>query len=174
MDIVTNTSLFATNLQVLASNLDRQLLKNGVVLDTVSHLEVSYFAPEDSASSFAQDTSDTTGQSKRRNGGKLAVNLLVRGHYNRDLNVDFDYVVQDSINRQTHAIRRQLYVLYVCVFVGVCRRMGICWEIKLGNACVLYDLKLIPAHTISLSLIQNILLLGQCSIKTVEIKQPRL
>ena len=75
----------------------------------MSHLEVSYVAPEDSASSFAQDTSDTTGQSKRRkNGGKLAVNLLVRGHYNRDLNVDFDYIVQDSINRQTHAIRRQL------------------------------------------------------------------
>jgi len=46
---------------------------NGVVLDTVSHLEVSYVAPEDSASSFAQDTSDA-GQSKRkRNGGKLAV-----------------------------------------------------------------------------------------------------
>lgn len=32
----------------------------------------------------------------------------MRGHYNRDLNVDFDYIVQDSINRQTHAIRRQL------------------------------------------------------------------
>ena len=73
----------------------------------MSHLEVSYVAPEDSASNFAQDTSDA-GQSKRRNGGKLAVNLLVKGHYTRNLNVDFDYIVQDSINRQTHAIRRQL------------------------------------------------------------------
>ncbi|KAL7541396.1 hypothetical protein ACHAXR_010888 [Thalassiosira sp. AJA248-18] len=41
-------------------------------------------------------------------GGKLSVELLVRGHYNRNLNVDFDYVIQDSINRDAHTIRREL------------------------------------------------------------------
>ena len=112
--------------QVLASNLDRALLKNGVVLDTVSHLSVLYIEadPEvdesvgnstNAANGFANtDTTTATATngdvpSKRRNdGGKLQVNLLVRGHYNRNLNVNFDLIVQDSINRETHAIRRQL------------------------------------------------------------------
>lgn len=45
---------------------------------------------------------------RSQKGGQLAVNLLVRGHFNTDLKVDFDYIVQDSINRDTPAIRRQL------------------------------------------------------------------
>jgi len=65
------------------------------------------------ADSFVRDTDNgrdpTKTDLKRRGaGGKLSVALLVRGHYNRNLNVDFDYIVQDSINRDTHTIRRQL------------------------------------------------------------------
>lgn len=97
-----------------------------MVLDTVSHLSVEYIEadPEldenvgnstNAAANGFVNTDATTATapngafSKRRNdGGKLQVNLLVRGHYNRNLNVNFDLVVQDSINRETHAIRRQL------------------------------------------------------------------
>ena len=98
-----------------------------MVLDSVSHLSVLYIEadPEvdesvgnstNAANGFAANTDATTATasngdvpSKRRNdGGKLQVNLLVRGHYNRNLNVNFDLIVQDSINRETHAIRRQL------------------------------------------------------------------
>lgn len=132
--------------QVLASNLDKTLKKNyGVVLDSVSHLDVTYFAPEpevsdddttNSTGAFAANITDTDATADglpeqeeaavaekdatvtRRaaaaaglsddSGGKLAINLLVRGHYNTGLKVDFDRIVQDSINRDTRSIRRQL------------------------------------------------------------------
>lgn len=118
-------------------------MKKGVVLDSVLHLNVLYFAPppevEDDASNSTSaidgDISDGTGSSSatdfrdsgtprdvatttpdrrdpatamKTNNGKLSVELVVRGHYNRGTAVDFDYVVQDSINRDTHTIRRQL------------------------------------------------------------------
>ena len=116
--------------------MDKSLQKKGVILDSVSHIDVVYFAPEpeveenvnstssageadndgtsDAASAFAGEmgTSDagnaaatndenptsTSPTSKRRNdGGRLAVNLLVRGHYNQNTNVDFDYIVQGEL-----------------------------------------------------------------------------
>ncbi|KAL7547017.1 hypothetical protein ACHAWF_010337 [Thalassiosira exigua] len=124
--------------EILAINLDASLKKDGVVLDSVAHVDVLYFAPppeevetEATANSTeaegdgavhakggtadADDAGDADASPDRggmpargRGGGKLSVSLLVRGHYNRNLNVDFDYLVQDSINRDTRVIRRQL------------------------------------------------------------------
>lgn len=53
---------------------------------------------------------DTTSAvpTRNTNSGKLSVELVVRGHYNRGTSVDFDYIVQDSINRDTNKIRREL------------------------------------------------------------------
>jgi len=38
----------------------------------------------------------------------LSIKISVSGHFNRDLNVDFDYIVQDSINRDSVEMRQQL------------------------------------------------------------------
>ena len=51
-----------------------------------------------------------SGISKRQNkqDRRLSVKLVVRGHYNRELDVNFDKTVQDSINRRFFTIRREL------------------------------------------------------------------
>eukprot|EP00804_Cyclotella_cryptica_P000418 CCRYP_020910-RB/>CCRYP_020910-RB protein AED:0.02 eAED:0.02 QI:301/1/1/1/1/1/2/962/712 len=43
-----------------------------------------------------------------RRTNRLTVDLEVWGHYPPQLNVDFDYIVQDSINRETEIIREEL------------------------------------------------------------------
>jgi len=83
-------------LQVIAANLDRALERNGGVLDSVAHVGVTYYAPESARAGT------------RGEGGRLEVDLQVRGHYTANLNVDFDYIVEDSINRESDNIRRQL------------------------------------------------------------------
>jgi hypothetical protein len=83
-------------LKVIAANLDRALERNGGVLDSVAHVGVTYYAPESARAGT------------RGEGGRLEVDLQVRGHYTADLNVDFDYIVEDSINRESDNIRRQL------------------------------------------------------------------
>lgn len=121
--------------QVIAINLDMSMKKKGVVLDSVAHIDVLFtpdepepeeeIVPEDAVADgsgssathskggeVAQRDPDSRGEAgsakRDRGGGKLSVSLLVRGHHNRNLNVDFDFIVQDSINRDTHNIRRQL------------------------------------------------------------------
>ena len=83
-------------LKVIAVNLDRALERNGGVLDSVAHVGVTYYAPESARAGT------------RGEGGRLEVDLQVRGHYTANLNVDFDYIVEDSINRESDNIRRQL------------------------------------------------------------------
>jgi hypothetical protein len=68
-------------LQVIAPNFDRAIETNGGVLDSVSHIGVTYYAPK-------SDGSESHGD-----GGRLEVDLQVRGHYTTDLNIDFDYIV---------------------------------------------------------------------------------
>jgi len=67
-------------------------------------------AVSDTAPAPARDV--PTGVTSRRragSGGKLSVSVMVRGHYNRgDVGVDFDSIVQDSINRDTPTIVREL------------------------------------------------------------------
>lgn len=87
--------------EVLAVNLDASLLKNRVVLDDVTYADASYNPAAVVDTKAANNTSAPIG-------GKLAVNLLVSGHYNRNLNIDFDFIVSDSVNRATNNIRRML------------------------------------------------------------------
>lgn len=109
-------------MSVLASRLDARLLKNGVVIDGVSPISVVYIAPEveqpesaegydsgtDTASDANSGTRRTQTAARPARRGVLSIKLAVRGHFSRDLNVDFDYIVQDSINRDSLEMRKQL------------------------------------------------------------------
>lgn len=55
----------------------------------------------------SQPTYNSRNPAPRRQ-NRLTVDLEVWGHYPPQLNVDFDYIVQDSINAQTDAIRAEL------------------------------------------------------------------
>jgi hypothetical protein len=54
----------------------------------------------------AQPNNSRNPAPRRQN--RLTVDLEVWGHYPPQLNVDFDYIVQDSINRETESIREEL------------------------------------------------------------------
>jgi len=118
--------------EVLASNLDIALPEKGAVLDSVTPIDVVYFAlgPEElenfddsnnstavTDATLAREEKNTTRESpnavtsRRRTGtrGKLSVNVLVKGHYNgKDIRANFDSIVQESINRDTDIIRERL------------------------------------------------------------------
>ena len=83
--------------EVIAGTLDGRLAANGVNLDSVDPKEVimSHTRPTDAASAAAAQA-------------KLAVGMEIRGHYSPPPDLDFDYIVQDSINRDTATIRRGL------------------------------------------------------------------
>lgn len=76
--------------EVVAGNLDERLEANGVELDSV--------IPDDVLLGVKEDGSNN----------ELAVAMQVHGHYDPPPEIDFDYVVQDSINRDTDNIRRSL------------------------------------------------------------------
>jgi hypothetical protein len=76
--------------EVVAGNLDERLEANGVELDSVIPDDVLLGVKEDGSSN------------------ELAVAMQVHGHYDPPPEIDFDYVVQDSINRDTDNIRRSL------------------------------------------------------------------
>jgi len=118
--------------EVLASSLDRALPDKGAVLDSVTPIDVVYIAlgPEDLESfddsnnntavtdtTLAREEENDIRESpnattfRRRTGirGTISVNVLVKGHYNgNDVRVDFDSIVQESINRDTDVIRERL------------------------------------------------------------------
>ena len=75
--------------EVLAATLDARLAQTGVELDAVNPKDVI--------------VSDGGGGDTQ-----LAVAMEIRGHYSPPPNLDFDYMVQDSINQDTTAIRRGL------------------------------------------------------------------
>lgn len=52
---------------------------------------------------------DLAPKSRSETGGKLSVSVLIKGHYNRkDVGIDFDYIVQDSIYLDSERIREGL------------------------------------------------------------------
>ena len=75
--------------EVLAGTIDERLARSGVELDAVVPKEVV----------LSSDDAD---------GDRLAVALEIRGHYSPPPEIDFDYIVQDSINSDVDAIRRGL------------------------------------------------------------------
>mmetsp|Transcript_16993 Transcript_16993/g.24003 ORF Transcript_16993/g.24003 Transcript_16993/m.24003 type:complete len:740 (+) Transcript_16993:138-2357(+) len=76
--------------EVVAGNLDTRLEANGVELDAVIADDVMLGVKEDGTNN------------------ELAVAMQVHGHYEPPPVLDFDYIVQDSINRDTDNIRRSL------------------------------------------------------------------
>lgn len=76
--------------EVLATALDARLAEHGVQLNSVDPKEVIVEGGEDG------------------DANQLAVALEIRGHYSPPPAIDFDYIVQDSINRDTATIRRGL------------------------------------------------------------------
>ena len=83
--------------EVTASALDSRLAENGVNLDSVKAKEVIM-----SNSRLKDDAAAAAVQAQ------LAVGMEIRGHYSPPPDLDFDYIVQDSINRDTATIRRGL------------------------------------------------------------------
>ena len=85
--------------EVLAVALDARLDERQVALDKVDPkaVVVSNARPSDGAAG-----GDAAGENQ------LAVAMEIRGHYSPPPELDFDYIVQDSINRDTAAIRRSL------------------------------------------------------------------
>jgi hypothetical protein len=76
--------------EVLASQLDKRLEQSQIVLDGVDPKDVILSA-------------DSQGTSK-----ELAVALNIKGHYSPPPELDFEYIVNDSINSDTDQIRREL------------------------------------------------------------------
>jgi len=76
--------------EVVAGNLDDRLASNGVELDSVIPDDVLLGVKDDGTSN------------------ELAVAMQVHGHYEPPPLLDFDFIVQDSINRDTDNIRRSL------------------------------------------------------------------
>mmetsp|Transcript_4969 Transcript_4969/g.10434 ORF Transcript_4969/g.10434 Transcript_4969/m.10434 type:complete len:883 (+) Transcript_4969:271-2919(+) len=84
--------------EVLAGTLDGRLAENGIELDAVLPKEVL----------ISNKSADGGGADEKSAKDGLAVALEIRGHYSPPPEIDFDYIVQDSINRDTETIRRGL------------------------------------------------------------------
>jgi hypothetical protein len=76
--------------EVIASNLDKRLEANGIELDSVLADDVMLGVNEDGTEN------------------ELAVAMAIHGHYSPPPHYDFDYMVQDSIDRDSDEIRRSL------------------------------------------------------------------
>jgi hypothetical protein len=76
--------------EVLASQLDKRLAENQVVLDGVDPQDVILSADSEAASK------------------EVAVALNIKGHYSPPPELDFEYIVNDSINSDADQIRRNL------------------------------------------------------------------
>jgi hypothetical protein len=76
--------------EVLASQLDKRLAENQIVLDSVDPQDV-----------ILSDDSEAASK-------EVAVALNIKGHYSPPPELDFEYIVNDSINSDTEQIRRDL------------------------------------------------------------------
>ncbi|EJK56731.1 hypothetical protein THAOC_23329, partial [Thalassiosira oceanica] len=85
----------AVTAEILALALDKPLAASGIELDDVTPKEVVLSRLNDSSNS-------------QRKASELAVAMKINGHYNPPPDLDFDFIVQDSINRDTPEIRRNL------------------------------------------------------------------
>lgn len=95
--------------EVLASTLDTRLAANRVELDSIAPLRVILTTNRDkSGSSSGRNDAGGSRNNGSKYGDRLSVGLDVWGHYPHQLQIDFDYIVQDSINRDTQVIRGEL------------------------------------------------------------------
>lgn len=94
LDDKARSSIGTVTAEVLATSLDRRLAKHGVDLDSVD--------PKDVIIETTRSDSDASATTE------LAVAMEVKGHYSPPPEIDFDYIVQDSINDDTTTIRRGL------------------------------------------------------------------
>ena len=83
--------------EVLAGTLDKQLAGQGVELDLVFPIKVIH-----------QPLNNKNGKRNEQKGEQLSVALEIKGHYTPPPELDFDRIVQDSINRETPTLRREL------------------------------------------------------------------
>jgi hypothetical protein len=90
------TAIRTVTAEVLAVTLESRLAIHGVNLDAVDPKEV--ILSESRKSDGARDDSASSV------GNQLAVTMEIRGHYSPPPDLDFDYIVQDSINRDTASI----------------------------------------------------------------------
>jgi len=92
---VDKAAIATVTAEVLAVSLDTRLAENGVMLDTVDPKEVILSSAASSSGGGAASQ-------------QLAVAMEIKGHYSPPPELDFDYIVQDSINKDTANIRRGL------------------------------------------------------------------
>mmetsp|Transcript_33036 Transcript_33036/g.69326 ORF Transcript_33036/g.69326 Transcript_33036/m.69326 type:complete len:604 (-) Transcript_33036:674-2485(-) len=101
---VDKAAIATVTAEVLAVSLDMRLAKDGVSLDAV--------APKEVILSSARPSGDASSTGGAADGGaasqQLAVAMDIMGHYSPPPHIDFDYIVQDSINKDTATIRRGL------------------------------------------------------------------
>ena len=76
--------------EVLASQLDKRLAENQIVLDSVHSQDVNLSDDSEAASK------------------EVAVALNIKGHYSPPPEFDFEYIVNDSTNSDAEQIRRDL------------------------------------------------------------------
>ena len=92
--------------EVLAGTLDVLLKERDVELDLVEPKEVILSSTTTEDNTGASVIGDSNGESTSTE--QLVINLEITGHYSPPPDIDFDYIVQDSINRDTDTIRRGL------------------------------------------------------------------
>jgi len=85
--------------EILASTLDGRLNAAGVTLETVEPKDVILSGSRPSNDASASATAQLN---------QLAVAMEIKGHYSPPPDLDFDYIVEDSINKDTATIRRGL------------------------------------------------------------------
>ena len=87
----------AVTAEILATTLDSRLAEEGVELDSVNPKDV-IMANERPSGNAVQGPGSN----------QLAVAMEIKGHYSPPPNIDFNYIVEDSINRDAATIRRGL------------------------------------------------------------------
>lgn len=96
---VDKAAIATVTAEVLAVSLEKRLAENDVMLDAVDPKEVILSSARPSG-----DASSSGGAASQQ----LAVAMDIKGHYSPPPELDFDYIVQDSINKDTANIRRGL------------------------------------------------------------------
>ena len=106
--------------EVIASTLHARLTEKGVQLDGVSHKQVilSSLVSEmndkekntttSSSSGSGSSSSSFSSSSNTRAVDQMVVDLEIRGHYSPPPDIDFDHIIEESINSEKRNIRREL------------------------------------------------------------------
>jgi len=101
---VDKAAIATVTAEVLAVSLDKRLAENNVMLDAVDPKEVILSSARPSGDASSSGGVGGNGAASQQ----LAVAMEIKGHYSPPPELDFDYIVQDSINKDTANIRRGL------------------------------------------------------------------